>query len=512
MAKETKKRRLRTISLLAVSGATLAVGIIVQLLGTTLIMDVASAGLITVAWFLPVLLITRWHARGPVASRSDVLAAQEFITRSVTSKVEEIRKKQSRHEYHQERSLERIESEVRHVGVASAPEPLSLRGVGVDVLFVTSNGAGLGHISRLIAISRQLSSARRIEFLTMSTAYRQVADPDFSIHYFPSSEAAGEHPATWNPIFRGYFRSLVERIRPRVVVFDGTWVYTGITDVCRALGLPLVWVQRGLWKEEIDSASVQRHDARSVADEVIIPGDYAGPEDVNVGPGVEPHFVSPIVMTSPEQLLSRDDACARLGLKPQARYVLLNFGGGAISDPDSLVGRVVPLLRKLAPHITPVQLVSPLALQSKDRSQITRISKYPIMPHAKAFDAMITAAGYNSAQEAVALGIPSILLPNKQTRTDNQSLRAQRIAALGLCLVAESEAELEQAVILLGSDDYLASLSARLKGAPPAEGASEGASIIEKLCASKEWMDNARTIEGTRNEHANKGDFGASTP
>ena len=124
MAKETKKRRLRTISLLAVSGATLAVGIIVQLLGTTLIMDVASAGLITVAWFLPVLLITRWHARGPVASRSDVLAAQEFITRSVTSKVEEIRKKQSRHEYHQERSLERIESEVRHVGVASAPEPL----------------------------------------------------------------------------------------------------------------------------------------------------------------------------------------------------------------------------------------------------------------------------------------------------------------------------------------------------------------------------------------------------
>src|SRR5699024_11014154 len=161
--------------------------------------------------------------------------------------VEDARAKQSRHEYHQERSLDRIEAELRRLNITSGSEALSLQGEGIDVLFVTSNGAGLGHISRLLAVAKQLPSTRSVAFLTMSTAYRQVADTGTRVHYFPSSDAAGVEPRTWNPVFRGHFLRLVRTVKPRVVVFDGAWVYTGITDVCRALDIPLVWMQRGMW-------------------------------------------------------------------------------------------------------------------------------------------------------------------------------------------------------------------------------------------------------------------------
>lgn len=494
MTERRRRRRLGTNGALAAAAGLLAVGIMLVFLVESPILEVIAAGFIAAAWLLPVLLVTRRHARVAVASRADVLDAQRAIVKPVVAKVEETRAKQSRHEYHQERSLERIERELRRLSVVSAPEPLSLRGAGIDVLFVTSNGAGLGHISRLMAIAKHLPSTRSVEFLTMSTAYRQVAGPGVTIHYFPSSEAAGEPPETWNPIFRGYFRGLVERVRPRVVVFDGTWVYTGLTDVCRALGIPLVWVQRGMWRPEVDAASVQRHNAKSVADEVIIPGDYAGPEEVDAGTGLTPHYVGPIVMTSREDLLSREDACARLGLDPSGQYALLNLGGGAISNPDSLAHVALRLLRDHLPAITPVQVVSPLAAATENIRGLTRITAYPVMSAALAFDLVIAAAGYNSAQEAVSLGIPTVLVPNAETRTDDQVNRARNIEAQGLCLAAEGAEELREAIAGLADEGREQALRDRLAGAKDSLGATEASEVLEAILNRTNWPREADTL------------------
>lgn len=497
MTEPRRGRRPSTKGVLTASAILLAGGILILLLGDSLLLDVFSAGLIAAAWSLPALLVTRQHARAAAASKTDLDSAQRSIVKTVVDKIEETRAKQSRHEYHQERSLERIEIELRRFSAGSAPEPLLLQGTGIDVLFVTSNGAGLGHVTRLMAIAQYLPSTRRVECLTMSTAYRQVAGKGVTIHYFPSSEAAGESPEKWNPIFRGYFRALLERIRPRVVVFDGTWVYTGITDVCRALGVPLVWVQRGLWKPEVDAASVQRHDARSVADEVIVPGDYAGPEEVDAGAGIEPHHVGPIVMTDRNDLFSRNDACARLGLDSSGRYALLNLGGGAISAADSLTDAALRTLQEHFPEVTPVQVVSPLASRVDEVPGLRRISAYPVMPFARAFDVMIAAAGYNSAQEAIALGIPSILVPNPVTRTDDQVRRARDLGEQGLCLLAEGPEELQDAVRSLARDEVRQSLSDRLAAIEAPRGAFDAAEFLESICVRAEWLERVDTLNST---------------
>src|SRR5699024_2958261 len=418
------------IGLVAGSGITLVIGLLVAYVFESTVGAVAAAVCVLFAWLVPVLLAVRYRDRAKLlslASKADVKA--------VLAKVDDARSKESRHEYHQERSLERIEDELRRIHVLSASGADQDEKPELDILFVTSNGAGLGHLSRLSAIAKHLPPDRSVEFLTMSTAYERMADSGFTVHYFPSGDAVDEPPESWNPVFQRYFLSLVTRLRPRLVVFDGTWVYTGITNVCRTFGISVVWVQRGMWRRDVDENSIQRHNAKAVVDHVIIPGDFAGTETVDTGKGITPHYVDPIVMTEPHEVAARQEACAALGLDPDDTHVLISLGGGSISEPDSIAYEAFGLLREFGGQLTPVQVVSPLAEAGECPPGLIRVSAYPVMRYARAFDAMITAAGYNSVQEAVSMRLPSILVPNVKTITDDQSRRAHLLAEQALCWV-----------------------------------------------------------------------------
>lgn len=489
---ETHRTRLpKFVLMLVISACILFAGVIIVLYTDSPVATALAAMGVLGAWFVPVLFAVRYRDRAKLlqfASKADVSA--------VIAKVEEARAKESRHEYHQERSLERIEDELRRVHVLSTTELDQDETSGLDVLFVTSNGAGLGHISRLYAIAKHLPVGRKVEFLTMSTAYERMAGSGFTFHYFPSGDAAEVPPETWNPIFRRYFLSLVRQVRPRLVVFDGTWVYMGITDVCRAFDIPLVWVQRGMWKQEVDETSTQRHHAKSVVDHVIIPGDFAGSEIVDVGRGIEPHYVAPIVMTDPHDLLDREAACQSLGLDPAKRYVLLNLGGGSISDPDSIAFEALKLIHESADDLTPVQVVSPLAEPSDCPPGLIQLSAYPVMNFVRVFDAMVTAAGYNSAQEAVCMRIPSILVPNVNTITDDQARRARQLADQGLCWAAEGTDGLRGAVEQLADVDRRRAMQERLANVTPPTGASEAAVIVEGICKHSGWQRRAATMVG----------------
>lgn len=461
--------------------------------------------IIGVAWLIPALYAMRYRdavihyrktqitkSESQAPARSDIEKAQA----EVTDVVIDSRKKASRHEYLQEQALARIEAELRKHVVSSAAPLKWTEDSGIDVMLVTSNGAGLGHVSRLLAVADKLPSTREVELLTLSTAYRQVAEPGLAVHYFPSSEAAGEKTQRWNQLFREYVRDLLSDRRPSVVVFDGTWVYTGLTDVCRAMGIPLIWMQRGMWKPEVDRKSIQRHAGAKVADHIIIPGDYAGVERVDVGAGIEPYYVGPIVRTSRDDLLSRVDACKALGLDPEERYILLNLGGAAIGDPSSIAHAALACIKRLAPTRIAVQVVSPLDTAGADAIGLIRVSAYPVMQYARAFDFTISAAGYNSAQEAAFLGVPTILIPNAETKTDDQVRRAQLLDASGLCIVAESSSELPRAINRLAIEAVRAEFSARSNAVEAPHGDVEAAAVIDEIRERSAWYLRAETITG----------------
>ncbi|UQN28089.1 glycosyltransferase [Brachybacterium kimchii] len=498
MSEPMKWRPWRFGILMVLSGVTIAAALSVLVLTPGAGLGSLVAILLFGGWLAPFSLALHYH--GALKSLKSLKSATptdvEKARSAAVAAVNDSRAKASRHEYHQERTLGRIERELRQLSVL-APHGRWTGADGLDVLFVTSNGAGLGHITRLLAISQNLPPNRTFELLTLSKAYKQVAGRGMTVHYFPSSEATGENTARWNRIFRNYFRDLVTTRRPSVVVFDGTWVYNGITDVCRAFGITLVWVQRGMWRPEVDEASPQRHAAAGVVDHVIVPGDIAGNETVDSGPGLEATYVGPIVRTRKEDLAEREGACKALGLDPAGRYVLLSLGGGSISDPDSIAHTALTFIRSASPELIPVQVVSPLVDIIEEIPGLRRIKAYPVMAHARAFEYMVAAAGYNSVQESVSLGVPSVLVPNFSTKTDDQVRRARLLEKQGLCLVADNETALRESIARMADANIRRELRSRIELVDAPRGAEEAAAAIEEIVEQTEWIRGVDTVKGS---------------
>lgn len=480
---------------LAGSALILGLGIALALLTDSALALVLGVTLIAGAWLVPAMYAVQYRTRAQfrkTASGEDVRLAQ----RTLGANIKQVREQMSRADNRQERALKRLEGTIRRLEVmAGEIEAPSLR-PELDILFVTSNGAGLGHVSRLLAIAEHLPDGRTYELLTLSAAYRRVSTPGLTVHYFPSSGLTGESPARWNRLFAAHLREMVTTKRPRLVVFDGTWVYSGLTEVCRAYAIPLVWVQRGMWKTEVDESSTQRHSARDVVDAVIIPGDFAADEEVDCGPGISPVHVAPIVRTMRSAMVGREEACRRLGLDPSSRHILLNLGSGVLEDGESMREVAIRELREQMPDAQIVQVVSPLAAPPAEHEAVRTISAYPVMPFARAFDLMIAAAGYNASQEAVSLQIPAILVPIESTRTDDQMRRAEKLAARGLALAASTPQELAAAIAKYVDTQSSESLREELARVPEAAGAAEAADVLEALVTSSKWIDRAESVHG----------------
>lgn len=433
--------------------------------------------------------------------RRDVAEVKELVQKlddrgrmradRVAKAIADERAKESRHEYHMNRAIARIEEQVRQTSIRSY---MNLRTPGDlerdTVLFVTSNGAGLGHLTRSLAIMKHLPRHFRVELLTLSTAYEMLEKEGVPVRYFPSAEKENISPADWNLEFGRYISSLLNELRPRVVIFDGTWVYPALTEGCRMLGSHLIWMQRGCWREEVDAGSPQRHAAATVCDEVIIPGDFGCAEQVDVGPHVRVSRTAPIVLTAQDEQLSRSAACQALELDPERRYFLVNLGGGFIFDGQEALETIAEALEASPGGWAAVVCRSPLSTDALPDSVIP-VEAYPVARYFAAFEFAVTAAGYNSVQENIAHGMPMILVPNSRTVTDDQTRRAHGAVANVGGYVAQSAAELREAV----QQSVVAATSNPSGGfrpsGPQADGAREAATLIEKAVEKQSWVERS---------------------
>src|SRR5699024_12525468 len=98
----------------------------------------------------------------------------------------------------------------------------------------------------------------------------------------------------------------------------------------------------------------------------------------------------------------------------------------------------IRVLGEQMPDAQIVQVVSPLASPPVEHESVRNVSAYPVMPFARAFDLMIAAAGYNTAQEEVSLQVPTVHVPNDSTRTDDQVRRAEGLRRQGRALAAST--------------------------------------------------------------------------
>lgn len=352
-------------------------------------------------------------------------------------------------------------------------------------MLCTSNGVGLGHVTRVMAVANELAAGADPVIFTLSGAVSIPVAEGFLVEHLPSNEYRITAKQGWHRLLGARLRLLLETYEPSVVVFDGVHPYAGFVDELRThrRRVTRVWQRRGMWKAGVGH-SLSLH--RSMFDHVIEPGDYASSVDVGITAQVGDALrLAPVVYrgrTTHPYPEGRAALCEELGIDAERRNVLVQLGAGQINDVGSLTSRLV---RSLSRH-EDVQIVvaqSALSMKGELPANVTLVNRFPISRWFDAFDAGVFAAGYNSFHEALAAALPTLFVPNLVTKTDDQQARARWAHDQGLAISWEEGDDhlLDDTVDRLLSDDFRRTAIGGMHALPAADGASGAARFLEAL-------------------------------
>lgn len=343
------------------------------------------------------------------------------------------------------------------------------------VLMVSSNGTGMGHLTRLLAYSRKAPIGVRPYFVSLSQAVPIVAEFGFPYEYVPSAIPTGMAPARWRTYLGRRLAEAIERLEPRVVVFDGTWAYEAIDDVrVRYRDVRWVWSRRGMWYRGLNRDQLAKS---AWFDEVLEPGDLSSPADSGVTAGDEAIRVGPVTLLDRDEIVSRDEARSALGIDTDARTALVTLGAGNINDATSATRIVIDALRKLDLDVC-VTVPAIAERAGTDDEHVHLISAYPLSRYLRAFDVAVSAAGYNSFHELLRFGVPTLFLPNLETSLDDQRTRANYAASQGW---AHSLDRPEPESVREALDDLLqngGAMVAKVADADPGNGAAAAMELV----------------------------------
>ncbi len=355
----------------------------------------------------------------------------------------------------------------------SAPGPLPP--VPRRVLLMSSNGAGMGHLTRLLAYAAHLPAGVEPYVLSLSQAVPVVAGFGYRYEYLPSHGALGMTSALWQPLFEERLIEVVGRVAPSVVVFDGTHPYRGI-DAARAAHPQTrwVWSRRGMWKPGRNADQLAKS---AWFDEVIEPGDLAAKVDAGASASAPAYRVGPVTLTEPADLLTREAAREALGLPAQGRIGLVSLGAGNINDTTGEMGAAAAALRA---HGCAVAVTDVAIADQAMAADVYAVRAYPLARFYRAFDLVIAATGYNSFHEVLRLGVPTIFVPNTATSLDDQVARASYAVARGWARRVASAADPEMGEAVRTMLVHGGDMAAGAVAADPGNGAPTAAA---RICA-----------------------------
>lgn len=374
-------------------------------------------------------------------------------------------------------------SEERGIVTVAGSESTSSQAGDVStkrVLFVTSNGNGIGHLTRLMSVAKRRPSQALSVFASMSTGVQVAGEMGFPFEYIPSWEGLGSHWRSWSEDYlRSRLETLISRVRPDTIVFDGTMPYQGLLDALSGSAAEKVWMRRAMWKPEVETNISRRSEQFNL---ILEPGEYAQDYDEGLTTRQNDAIrVNPIVLFDESEILSREDARRDLGYDQSTRYVLITLSSGSTNDTGDVGRQIIDWFGTNRPHWTVVMTRHPLAGTS-GAPNVEVLKTYPLARKIRAFDAVISACGYNSFHELLALKVPTAWLPNNMTHTDDQAARARwsSDAGTGIYIDSEQEGSMNSGLTRLTDDGERASLREEMAKLGPANGGEQAARALEE--------------------------------
>ncbi len=351
------------------------------------------------------------------------------------------------------------------------------------VLFVSSNGIGMGHLTRLLAVARRCPRAIEPVFLAMSQAARVVEEFGYLVEFTAHHLYLDLDVERWNQALRAQLGEMIGFYDARALLFDGNVPYRGLVDArSDHPGLPFLWCRRGMWLPAAGRTGLER--ARHF-DAVLEPRDLA--ESYERGAtayhGDHRRPVEPILLLDRSELLDRGAACAELGLDPERPALLIQLGSRNNYDYGELFEIAHAHLRRRYD----VQLAVAEWLIAETAPDLPpgaiALQTYPLCRYFAAFDGAISAVGYNSYHELIHYGLPTIFVPNEHPSMDDQLMRALFAArrGLGLCVRTAEPYRVRDAIDRLMDPAERAAIKERCRALAPGNGAEAAAALVEEL-------------------------------
>ena len=300
--------------------------------------------------------------------------------------------------------------------------------------FYAINGIGLGHLARTIAIARALGSeAHDHLFLTSSPATDFLDKESLPYIQFPSDHHLAEKTIalkdkTYSRLLHGLVGATINAFDPHVFVVDTLPTGSrGELSQLAASARRSVFILREQGKQPPAEtiAAINRYNR------ILIPHD----ENPSLVPeGIDRRKVS---FTGPILLRSKDDrpvSPPEIARTPDQALVGVAFGGGGDKDFAALVAWVDRAAQRhpdlhFAISIPPLLRDEIPAFASQN---ICRFEHCPLAEIWQSFDFVISAAGYNSTNELIHFGVPTIFVPLERP-LDDQLARARNLAARDAC-------------------------------------------------------------------------------
>ena len=354
---------------------------------------------------------------------------------------------------------------------------------GRPVLFLPSNGVGVGHLTRLLAVARRMEG--HAIFASHAAALDVIRQFGFPAEYLPSSTLVGGDFDAWDRWFRHDLDDILDRHDPKAVIYDGNLPSPGLIGAVAPRGdCRFVWMRRGMWAR---TTSPHIDNARWF-DLILEPGELAQEIDTGITAQRrhEAEVVAPIRLLDEGELLARAEAAAALGLDPTRPAVLVQLGSGFNRDLLSILDQIMAALAaQPGLQIAIAEWVTgtiPLTLWPR----ATILRGFPISQYLRAFDFCISAAGYNSYHELLGFGVPTIFVANRHPTMDDQLGRARFAqSAQAAFEIGEDELEdLPEVLALMMQEPARAFLAAHCRALIRANGADQAAARLSALPGS----------------------------
>lgn len=353
------------------------------------------------------------------------------------------------------------------------------------IILATSNGIGMGHLTRASAVASELKDFANPIIISMASGVVEVPKiANVNFEYVPGRDRKWMGRFEWDKYLRDRIVALIDETDAKIVSFDGVVPYPGIIGIKSVRPkVKLVWVRRGFWQKT--SRRYLLNLQSKMMDLIITPGDFGQSYDKGPTAGrSDSTVVKPISIYSAKNSLNKDAAKSLLGLDPTRPAVLVQLG---IGEAD-LNAKMTAALKGLAswPNLQVVLTKEPITSSGDNLApaglDIKVIRYFPLANVLSAFDAAICAAGYNSVHEELAASIPTLFIPN-QRGTDNQAERA-RWASDNKVALSVDQSNLDQITIrasTLADPIVRQELTNNCANLPQVTGAVEVARIFEKL-------------------------------